>query len=266
MGQEKSVKRTAEHRNSMDKAFGFLKSILFPFVGICLWELAARMEWISPFFFPAPSASVAALWDLIQTQGLVHQLGVSLIRLACGFFGGAAVGLAIGLIMGWSPFFRTFLDPLITIFYPLPKVVLFPILILLLGIGETSKVAVIIMGSIFPVLLNTMAAVKGVKEEYLELSKVYGIRGTRLCTQVLLPGSLPIIFPGLRLAMGLSIILLVTVEFLAASNGVGAMIWMAWLTLHIDRLFGMVGLISLLSLFITWLMGRLEAALIPWKG
>ncbi len=245
--------------------FETILSILSMFLILVLWEIAVQLGFLKPLFFPPPSLIFQTTLRLISSGELQCNLYPTLIRVFVGFAVGAIPGIILGLSMGWSSKIRLFMDPIISALYPVPKIAILPLFMLLLGIGEVSKVAVVGIGAFFLVLINSMAGVRNINLIYFEVAENYGAGKLKVFTKVVLPGSLPMIFAGMRLALGMSLLLVVAIEFITANYGLGAMMWLAWETLRTENLY--IGMITcaLLGLIFTSLLERIERHLIPWK-
>jgi NitT/TauT family transport system permease protein len=231
---------------------------------ILFWEIAVRFDYIEPLFFPPPTVVSATLIKLLKNGELQPHVFISLRRMLFGFFMGAIPGLILGLIMGWSKKIRIFLDPLISATYPIPKIALLPLIMLIFGIGEMSKIVLIAIGCFFLVLINSMAGVMNINKIYFEVAKNYGASKYKIFTKVVIRGSLPLIFTGLRLALGLSLILVVAAEMVSANQGLGAMIWLAWETLRTENLYAGIIVIAFLGLSFTSILKHVERKLMPW--
>jgi NitT/TauT family transport system permease protein len=232
---------------------------------ILTWEILVRLGYVEPLFFPPPTLVVATLIELLKTGELQPHVFISLRRIFFGFFMGSIPGLILGLIMGWSSRVRIILDPLVSATYPIPKIALLPLIMLIFGIGEMSKIVLIAIGCFFLVLINSMAGVMNINKIYFEVAKNYGASKYKIFTKVVLRGSLPTIFTGLRLALGLSLILVVAAEMVSANKGLGAMIWLAWETLRTEKLYVGIITIAFLGLLFTSFLKKIERNLIPWE-
>jgi ABC-type nitrate/sulfonate/bicarbonate transport system permease component len=168
--------------------------------------------------------------------------------------------------MGLVPLVRAALQPIIGALFPIPKVALLPLIMLLVGIGEESKWAIIGIGVFFQVLIATAAGVANIDRIYLDVGRNF--RAGRLSTffTIALPGALPTIFAGLRLGWGIALLLLVTAEMVSSNQGLGNMIWRAWQTLSVEDMY--VGLVTIAAIGIVsfWLFDVIEAKLLPWKA
>jgi NitT/TauT family transport system permease protein len=239
--------------------------IISPVIILALWEIAVRAGYLKPLFFPPPSLIFQTFLKLVNSGELQQNLYPSLVRIFWGFALGTVPGLIIGLSMGWSTRFRLFLDPIIAALYPVPKIAILPLIMLLLGIGELSKITVVGIGSFFLVTINAMTGVRNINRIYFEVAKNYGARRIKIFTKVVLPGSLPMIFAGMRLSLGMSLLLVVAVEFTTANFGLGAMIWLAWETLRTENLYVGVIICAILGIVFTSVLKRIERHFMPWE-
>jgi NitT/TauT family transport system permease protein len=235
-------------------------------VGVLLaWEAASRAALVPRLFLPAPSACAQEGWRLIVNGQLLHHTLVSLQRILAGFALGALSGVAVGIGTGFFGRVRALGVPLIDATYPIPKIAILPLLILWLGIGEAPKVAVIAIGVFFPMAINTHVGIAECDPALLRVGISFGATRWSLVRTVLLPASLPMIFAGLRLAAGISLLLVVSAELIAADAGLGFMILNAADLLQTEDL--MVGLVvlSLLGLVFNALISWAERAVIRWR-
>lgn len=229
------------------------------------WEIATRSGWLSALFFPPPTLIGVTLGRLAFTAAFWSALGITVVRLLAGVALGASSGLLLGWLMGaWRPV-RLILTPVVTALHPLPKLALFPLFLILLGLGEASKIALVALTAFFPMLLNTLAGVEQIERTYWEVAANYGVTGQRLLWRVIVPGSLPLALVGLRLAVNSGLILTVAVEMLAAQQGLGAQIWLAWQTLRLQELYAVLVVISGLGFATHQLLNRLTWYLLPWQ-
>jgi len=232
---------------------------------LAVWEFICRMGWVAPLFLPAPTRIVVALWELFTQGGMIKDVGASLYRIVLGYALGASVGIIIGLLLGFSRWMEALGTPIIYSLYPIPKIALLPLIVLWLGIGELPKVAIIALGVFFPVVINTFSGVKNVDPTLVKAAVTFGSNHVNVIRKVLLPGSLPVIFAGLKLAAGTSLLLLVAAEMIAASEGVGSMVLHYGNLMLTDKLMAGVVVLSLLGLAFNRLLQWVENRLLPWK-
>ena len=167
--------------------------------------------------------------------------------------------------MGWSHRIRAVLDPAVAAFHPIPKIAVFPLIMVIFSIGEVSKVILIAIATFFPMLLNGMAGVKQINPTYFQVAENYGASRLKVFTRVVIPGSLAVVLVGVRIALNLALTLTVAVELVSARRGLGAMIWMAWETLRTEELYATIAITSLLGISFNFFIQRLSELLIPWQ-
>ena len=209
-------------------------------------EIMARVL-DNALFLPGVGTVMNALGELARSGELYADLGISTWRALCGFFIASAVGIPLGLAMGWFAWMDDFWGSLISLSFPIPKIGLIPLFILWLGIGDTSKIAVIIAGAIFPVIMNTYSGVKGTPRYLVWSAQTLGASTLELLYKVIFPHTLPFIFAGLRLAMGIAWILLFAAEMVAASSGLGFRILYAQRLLDTPVVFASLVMIAVLG-------------------
>jgi NitT/TauT family transport system permease protein len=229
------------------------------------WEFSSRLGWASPLYFPAPSVIVRTVVRMAATGELEGHLVASVRRLASGVLLGGLPGLALGLLMGWSLRARQQLDPVVAALHPIPKIAMFPLLMILFGLGEAPRVLVIAVAAFFPMTINTMAGVRQISPIHFEVAANYGARRRRVLTGVVLPGSLPLILAGARLALNSALHLTIAVELVASEDGLGAVMWMARETLRTEELYAMLVVVSILGIGMNFALQRLSTRLVPWQ-
>lgn len=230
------------------------------------WELFGRSGLVPPLFLPPLTAVIGDGLELLRSGDLMEHLGSSLWRIIWGFLIGAGVGVILGLAMGISQLADASIHPIIAATYPIPKTALLPLLILWLGLGESSKIAVIALGVFFPVVVNTRAGVLDVDPLLIKAALGLGSTRARIARKVLLPASLPMIFAGLKLGAGVALLLLVTAEMIAADRGIGFLILLAANLMQTTRLLFGILILAALGLLSNWLLAVMERALLPWKS
>lgn len=231
---------------------------------VVAWELAARAGWVSVLFFPPPSRMLGALFGMGGTGEFWLSLGTTLFRVGMGLLLGGGAGLLLGWLMGTVRALRAALDPIVATLHPLPKVAIFPIFLILLGIGEWSRIAPVALAAFFPMLLNTLSGVRQIDRVFWEVAVSYGAGGRALLRRVILPGSLPMVLTGFRLAVNDALVVTIAIEMLSADRGLGATIWMAWQTLRTEDLYATLIVIAALGVLNNALLRLLVRMLLPW--
>jgi len=233
---------------------------------LVLWELVTRTGRIPALFLPSPLGVIDAGVEMVRSGELVSHIATSLRRIVLGFGLGALGGVSVGLAVGFWSVAEAVGNPLIAATFPIPKIALLPLLILWLGIGEASKVAVITLGVFFPMAINTYTGVRTADPLLIRAAASFGAGRWSLIRKVLLPSALPMIFAGLKLGAGTALLLLVAAEMIAANAGIGFLILHAQNLMETTKLMVGIVLLSLLGVASHWLLVRLERAAIPWKA
>lgn len=197
------------------------------FAFLVSWELLSRGGLLDQRFIAAPSEIVAQVFEDLATGALPRELGVTLWRLMLGYTIGVVAGLAVGFAMGLSAYARAALNPLLAATYPVPKLALLPLVMMLFGLGEESKIAMVAISAFYLLPFNIMTAIHNIEAIYVDVARNLGVGRWLFLRTVALPYALPMLFAGLRLAWAISLIVIIATEMLAAKNGLGFMIWRA---------------------------------------
>lgn len=240
-------------------------SVLSPLTLLIVWEVLARVQAIDTRLFSSPSLIIAAFFPLLLSGELIYNTAISVQRVILGFVAGAAPGILLGLSMGLSPLVRSAVEPMIAATYPIPKLAIMPLILLVFGLGETSKVFTIAIGVFYLVVINTMAGVLNIDKIYLDVARNFGASRKDYYLTVAFPGALPMIFAGLKLGMGMALILIVAAELSAAKAGVGWMIWRAYDMFDIEQMFVALIVLSVLGYIFSLVLDAVEIWVVPWK-
>ena len=239
--------------------------ILSPLALIALWELAVRVQLLDARFFPAPSSITSDFIAFLLSGELVTNTLMTLERVLIGLAIGGIPGVAIGLLVGVNRIARAIIEPIVALLYPIPKIAVLPLILLIFGIGESSKYAIVAIGVLFIMLINTAAGVEQIESIYLDVARSFQIRRRSFYWRVLLPGAMTNVFAGLRLSIGIAIVLAVAAEFTAAKSGLGFQIWNAWQTLQVERMYVALVMVSLLGYALTLSAAGIESIVVPWR-
>jgi NitT/TauT family transport system permease protein len=248
-----------------------LLSALSPILLLGVWEVFARLGTIDTRFFPAPSIIFWTLGQMLRPTDqfplgeLWAHVSVSLQRIAIGFVLGAVPGVILGLAMGLFNPIRAVIQPLIDGTFPIPKIAILPLFIMIFGIGEESKYAIIAVAVIYLVLINTAAGVRNIDKIYLDVGKNFHASRWMMFRDVALPGALPLILAGLKLGMGVALLVIVSAEFVGAKSGIGYLIWTSWQVFQVDKMYVGLSATALLGFATGLLLSGLETVLIPWR-
>lgn len=240
-------------------------SILTPVLLLALWELLARSGAVDARLFTPPTQIAVQAWSMMESNELWKHTGATVARLSVGFACGAVAGIAVGLLMGvWRPL-RAALGPTFTALYALPKIAILPLLLLIFGLTETPKVLSVAISVFFVIQINTLAGIVQIDARVLEAARAYKATGFKLFRHVLLPGATPAIITGLRVAAGMSVIVITAVEFVASNDGLGYLIWNSWQLFQPAKMYVGLIVVSLVGALVTALVLLLERAVLPWK-
>lgn len=231
---------------------------------LLLWEFLARRELIITLFFPAPTRILENLGEMLMDGSMWANLSATVSRLTIGLVAGIIPGVLLGLAMGWSPRLGKIVDPIIAALHPIPKIAIFPLIMLIFGIGEASKIIAVAITIFFPTLINSMAGVHLISPVYFEIAQNYGAGRKKTFLRVVWPGSLPMVLAGIRIAFAVALIVTIALELLLASEGLGVIIWYAWQTLRTADLYSTLVVIALIGILGNWLLTRIERRLVPW--
>jgi NitT/TauT family transport system permease protein len=201
-----------------------------------------------------------SLLEMIRDGSLAMHLAATTSRIVMGLVVGTGIGVTLGLAMGTSRRLQRLVDPVVAAIHPIPRIAFFPLLIVVFGVGETSKLAAVALGAFFPMLLNTVAGVRGMNPVHLELARNYGASRLQMFLHVLLPGSMPLMLTGLRLSSNVAFHSTIGVEMVGSRTGLGAMLWLSWQTFRIDQLYAILVVIAAIGIglatFIRWVTHR----------
>jgi NitT/TauT family transport system permease protein len=240
--------------------------VISPAMALLLWEICSRSGIIDTRFFPAPSEIFYHLIFVSPEEGIIEDVLASLHRLLWGYLAGSTLGIALGIGMGLNQTLRMAFYPLIVVTYPIPKIAILPLVMLIFGIGDLAKMVVVAIGSFFLVLMNTLHGVDSIEKIYHDVAEVYKIKRRNFIFKVILPGSLPAIFTGLKLAIGYSLVMVVAAEFSGADHGIGFLIWQSWETFSIKSMYAGIFVIGAMGFIFSYTLHALERRLIPWKS
>jgi NitT/TauT family transport system permease protein len=235
---------------------------------LIIWELLpyfVSMKQGTRLFFTVPSRILATLWQMFASGSIWAPLGVSATAFAIGLALAIAAGLPLGILLGRSSTLNAMFDPFITAFNATPRLVFLPLLMLWLGIGLWSKVAIVFLGALFPLLINTHEGVRNADKLLINVVRSFGAKEWDVARLVVIPNSLPFIVVGLRLAIGRAILGVVVAEFFGAQDGLGVLMVRAASSFNVDVVFAGLIIFAALSLIMTGLVKVLEERMNRWR-
>ncbi|MER8440207.1 ABC transporter permease [Mesorhizobium sp. M1312] len=238
--------------------------ILIAFLAI--WQATSSAGWVNAAVLPPLDTIVIALWNGLTGGTLLGDITISLQRAGLAFAAAVAVAIPLGLFMGQVRAVETALDPILQVFRQTSALALYPVFILLLGLGEASKVFVIFWATLFPLLLNTISGVKQVDPKLLEMARVYGATRLTAFRRVVLPGAVPSIFVGLRLSATTALLLLIASEMIGANKGIGFQVMNAQYNFQIPLMFAAIVILAGLGLIANQALVSLQRRLCRWSN
>lgn len=233
---------------------------LIPIIAFLLiWEVAARLNWVpGQFHFPAFSEVVREFINLSSSGVLGDNFAASLLRVMAGLTAGSMAGVILGVIMGWNEIAHKALNPLISLFLPIPPLGWLPLLMLWVGISNWLPITIIFISSFFPILYNTIAGIKSIDKDYVKVSRTLGASDFKILTTVVMPLALPIIFIGLRLNAGQAWRVVIAAEMVAIPTGIGALMLRAESLIRIDIIIVCLIVLAVMTYIFDKLFGYFE--------
>ncbi len=249
------------------KRLGWLKpgwGILPVAIFLAIWEIVARLDLIPGRFFLPPFSSVVMEFYNLSASGVLGENFLSsLVRVLIGFCAGSVAGIVVGTIMGWRKVVNRALNPIISLFYPIPTLGWIPLLMLWIGINEMLPITLIFICSFFPVLYNTVTGIRNVDGDYIKAARTLGASDGKILTTVVMPLALPNIFTGLRLEAGMAWRTIIAAEMVAIPTGIGALLMKAESLIRIDIIIVCLIVLAVMCLafekFFEYLESRLTA-------
>lgn len=233
---------------------------------LATWELAPRIGLVDRVFLP-PLSEVVDAWLMLLGNGqLWEHVSASLSRALAGLALAIAVSIPLGVTIGWYRPVADFFNPILELFRNTAALALLPVFVLILGIGETSKVALVIYASSFPILLNTISGVRTVDPLLIKSARSLGLSQIRLFQKVVLPAAVPTIFTGLRMAAASSILVLIAAEMVGAKAGLGYLITASQLNFQIADMYAGIVTIALVGVVFNGILVAIEGRLSGWRA
>jgi NitT/TauT family transport system permease protein len=231
-----------------------------------LWEVLPRLGWVDATFLPPFSEVLRTLAATLASGELLTHLWASAARALGGFAIAIIIGVPLGLLLGWYRTLADVLNPLLEIFRNTAPLALLPVFVLVLGMGETSKVSMVVYSCVWPIILNTVTGVRNVDPLLLRSARSMGLSPLRLFYKVVLPASVPTVFTGVRVAGAYSILVLIAAEMVGAKAGLGYMVNYSQFTFEIPKMYAGIITLSLLGLAFNHALTLVERRLTAWKG
>lgn len=240
-------------------------TVVSPIFILLVWEVFSRTGILDIRFFPPPTAIIQTFLGMVTSGTLIEHISISLYRIIGGFLLGVIPGIIIGLLMGLYGPIRYFMSPIVMAFMPIPTLALMPIIIILFGIGDLSKVITIAGSVFFPVVINTAAGVMNIDSIYLDVAKNYGAGRKDFFFKIALPGALPVMLEGIQMGQAIALLTIVAAEMMGATSGIGFLIWTSYKAFLLKEMYVGLILISFFGYVFSLLLRSLQRKLVPWR-
>ena len=229
------------------------------------WEAVTRSRLVDPLFLSSPTLIVRAGYELFAEGTIWRDLRVSGTEFVVGYLMAAGVAIPLGLALGWYRRLYFCLGPFIDVLNAVPRVALLPVIIIWFGIGVWSKIVVVFLGAVIPMLINTFSGVKTTEERFLKVARSFGASELKIFWTIVFPGTVPFIFTGLKYAAGRALLGVVVGELYAATAGIGFLITVSGATFQTDKVFVGIVIITTTGVLVVELLDRLERRFEGWR-
>jgi ABC-type nitrate/sulfonate/bicarbonate transport system permease component len=232
---------------------------------LALWEASAAYQWVNPLFTSSPTRILLTGVEMFADGSIYRHIAVSGYEFVFGYGLALVIGVPLGILMGWYGRVNAVLEPFVSALYATPRIALLPLILIWLGIGVASKVAIVFLGAVFPILVNTITGVRTVEADFIKVARSFGGNDWQLFLTVALPSSVPMLLAGLRLGLGHALVGIVVGEMYGATEGLGYLIANAGARFQTDKV--MVGIILIASagVAMTELLRRIERRFECWR-
>lgn len=237
-----------------------------PVLVLVLWQLFAMARILDPQFWPSPGAVGQSLVDTVRSGYLIEQLQASMLRFLAGWGSGAFAGLVLGAILGTFRPARMAIEPLVSAVFTVPKLALFPLMLLLFGLGEMPKIILIALTVFVVVTISTATAIVAIPEGMREPLRLGHATRWQTFRHLTFPMVLPEIFVSLRITTGMGVLVLVAVEMVQGASGLGYVIWSSWQVYDVERMYVGIVTMSLVGVALQYLVMWIGRLVMPWRS
>lgn len=263
--KEKTLKKS-NHNIENKRIYNYINFAILPILILVLWIIATNLELFSSAILPSISTVFDSLKSQLISGQLIKDIGISLLRVLEGYLIAAILGVSLGVIMGISDKINNFFFLTFSSMRQIPMLAWIPLIVLWFGIGESSKIIVIVLAAFFPVLLNTMNGIKRADKKLIEVGNMYNLSNWKLFTKIYFPSALPSIFVGLKLGLGISWMAVVGAEIIASSSGIGYRMNDARSLMQPEVVFVGMIVIALIGIIMDQLLTRISKKITPWEN
>jgi NitT/TauT family transport system permease protein len=241
------------------------RSLISLIVVLAAWELLGRFVLTNRLFFVPASSVAEALVSMAADGTLLLHVSASFRSILFGMALAIIIGVAFGVLLGTSRMVSDYTEVYLNALYATPLVAIAPLLILWLGIGIASKIAVVFLISVFPIIISTASGVRNVDRHFIDVARAFGGKRQQIVAKVLMPAALPFVLTGVRLAIGRAIVGVVVGELFGANAGLGYLIYISGQTFDVPALFAGIVCLAFAGVSLTWALQALERRLVRWK-
>src|SRR5438552_611127 len=232
---------------------------------LAFWETAVALAWVNPLFTSSPSRILRAGYEMFADGSIYPHLAVSGYEFLVGYGMAIVIGVPLGILMGWYGRINAVLDPFVSALYATPRIALLPLLMIWFGIGLMSKIAIVFLGAIFPILVNTITGVRTLHADFVKVARSFGASDRQIFLTVALPSSVPLLLTGLRLGLGHALVGIVVGEMYGATHGLGFLIATSGARFQTDKLMVGIILIAAAGVALTELLRLIERRFERWR-
>ncbi|MFW2499851.1 ABC transporter permease [Clostridium diolis] len=262
---QNSFKKSEQNINNKT-IFSYINIAILPILILTAWITATRLELFSPAILPSIPTVLDSLKSQLNSGQLIKDISVSLTRVVEGYMIAAVLGITLGVLMGISERINKFFFLTFTSIRQIPMLAWIPLIVLWFGIGESSKIIVIVIAAYFPILLNTMNGIKRTDKNLIEVGNMYKLSKWKLFTKIYFPSALPSIFVGLKLGLGISWMAVVGAEIIASSSGIGYRMNDARSLMQPEVVFVGMFAIAIIGIIMDQILTRISKKITPWEN
>jgi NitT/TauT family transport system permease protein len=234
-------------------------------VFLAFWETSVLLQWVNPLFTSSPSRIVRAAIEMFADGSIYYDLQVSGFEFLVGYGLAVLVGVPLGILMGWYSRLNAILEPFVSALYATPRIALLPLVMIWFGIGIMSKIAIVFLGAIFPILVNTITGVRTIDADFVKVARSFGATDRQLFLTVALPSSVPMLLSGLRLGLGHALVGIVVGEMYGATHGLGFLIAVSGARFQTDKVMVGIILIAGAGVLLAELLRQIERRFERWR-
>jgi len=232
---------------------------------LIFWETAVALEWVNPLFTSSPSRIAIAGYEMFADGSIWPHLQVSGYEFVVGFGLAVVAGVPLGILMGWYGRLNAILDPFVSALYATQRIALLPLIMIWFGIGIESKIAIVFLGAVFPILVNTITGVRTISADFVKVARSFGASDRQMFMTVALPSSVPLLLSGLRLGLGHALIGIVVGEMYGAHYGIGHLIAVSGARFQTDAVMVGIIIIAATGVAMTELLRLIERRFERWR-